>query len=82
MNIFQLPGVMVHCTEDKVVSGLHCNCSPTASDVLHVVQWVTAPLCHLVGYQPGVCDYDVCHGGIPLHEDRAEHDSSEHGRGS
>ena len=72
---------MVHCTEDKVVSGLHRNCSPTASVVLHVVQWVTAPLSHLVGHKPGVCDHDVRHWGVPVHEDGTELDPSEHGRG-
>ena len=72
---------MVHRAEDQAVPGLHGHSAPAAPDVLHVVQWVTAPLGHLVGHQPGVCDHDVRHGGVPVHEDGTELDPSEHGRG-
>ena len=63
------------------MSGLYSNSPPFAPGVLHVVQWVAAPLRHLVGHQLSVCDHDVRHGGVPVHENGAKHNSSEHGRG-
>ena len=79
--MFQFLWVVVHSPEDEAVSGLHEHSPPVAPGPVHLVQLGPAGVRHLVGHQPGLRDHDVRHGGVPLHEDRAQDHPRQHGRG-
>ena len=70
---------MVRSAENQALSGLLQHRALPPPPPLHLVQLLPAYLRNLVGYQPGLPHHHVRLRRVPLYENRAEDDTSEHG---